>query len=63
MKKTSLLCLLVFAGLLPFNTAAQDSKQNQKIPGINLEYMDNSVTPVDDFFKYVNGKWDYINYL
>jgi len=51
------LCFLVLTGFLPFKITAQDSKQSQKIPGINLEFMDNSVTPVDDFFKYVNGKW------
>ncbi|CDF81027.1 peptidase, M13 family [Formosa agariphila KMM 3901] len=27
------------------------------VPGINLDYMDNSVKPNDDFFKYVNGNW------
>lgn len=26
-------------------------------PGIDLEYMDTSVRPQDDFFTYVNGKW------
>ncbi len=57
MKKTTLLCVIVLAGLLPVKIVAQDSKQSQKIPGINLELMDNSVTPMDDFFKYVNGKW------
>ena len=57
MKKITLLCFLVLTGFLPFKITAQDSKQSQKIPGINLEFMDNSVTPVDDFFKYVNGKW------
>ena len=26
-------------------------------PGINLAYMDNTVSPNDDFFRYVNGTW------
>ena len=26
-------------------------------PGINVENMDLSIRPADDFFKYVNGKW------
>lgn len=29
----------------------------QKGVGINLDYMDTSVKPSDDFFRYVNGKW------
>ena len=32
------------------------AKQQDK-PGIKLEYMDKSVKPGDDFFKYVNGTW------
>ena len=30
---------------------------DQKIPGIVLENMDTSVSPKDDFYKYVNGNW------
>jgi len=29
----------------------------EKTPGINLDYMDNTVKPNEDFFKHVNGKW------
>lgn len=29
----------------------------QKNPGINLDLMDKSVKPGDDFFRYVNGSW------
>jgi len=29
----------------------------EKIPGIILENMDTSVSPKDDFYKYVNGNW------
>lgn len=29
----------------------------EKIPGINLDFMDNTVNPSEDFFKHVNGKW------
>ncbi|MCX2680953.1 M13 family metallopeptidase [Galbibacter sp. EGI 63066] len=28
-----------------------------EIPGINLEYMDTTVSPKEDFFRFVNGKW------
>lgn len=35
-------------------TFAQMSKPN---PGINLEFMDRTVKPGDDFFRFVNGTW------
>ena len=35
---------------------AQTESQNKK-PGINLELMDKSVKPGDDFFRFVNGTW------
>jgi len=57
MKKKFFLSMILLAGLLPCKITAQEAKKNQKNPGINLEFMDNSVTPVDNFFKYVNGKW------
>jgi len=31
--------------------------QAQQKPGINLDNMDKSVKPSDDFFRFVNGKW------
>jgi len=36
------------------NTFAQMTKPN---PGINLEFMDRTVKPGDDFFRFVNGTW------
>ena len=36
---------------------AQSKQAGQDKPGINLSYMDKSVKPSDDFFRYVNGKW------
>lgn len=39
-------------------TIAEDVAVVQKtVPGINVDYMDTTVTPNEDFFKYVNGKW------
>ena len=35
----------------------KDIVKVEEIPGINLDLMDTSVKPKDDFFKYVNGKW------
>lgn len=38
-------------------SACKNSDKAEETHGINLEYMDNSVNPGDDFFRYVNGKW------
>ncbi|WP_111309006.1 M13 family metallopeptidase [Confluentibacter sediminis] len=35
----------------------KETAQVEEVSGINLELMDNSINPADDFFKYVNGKW------
>ena len=35
----------------------QNVVQNKKGVGINLGYMDQSVKPGHDFFRYVNGTW------
>ena len=29
----------------------------EKIPGINLQYMDTTASPNNNFFRFVNGKW------
>lgn len=44
---------IAFTGLCQ----AQVAPAKQSKPGIKLEYMDKSVKPGEDFFKYVNGKW------
>ncbi|MXN91857.1 M13 family peptidase [Flavobacterium sp. Sd200] len=36
---------------------AQTTPAKQEKHGINTDYMDKSVTPGQDFFRYVNGKW------
>lgn len=46
--------LAVFS-LLSLDAVAQQAKP--KNPGIDLELMDKSVKPGDDFFRYVNGTW------
>lgn len=46
--------LAVFS-LLSLEVSAQQAKT--KNPGINLDLMDKSVKPGDDFFRYVNGAW------
>ncbi|RXR24448.1 M13 family metallopeptidase [Flavobacterium stagni] len=37
--------------------ATESSMAQNKKPGINLDLMDKSVQPGDDFFRYVNGAW------
>ncbi|TXE12766.1 M13 family metallopeptidase [Seonamhaeicola algicola] len=39
------------------NDAKKETAQAETTPGINVEFMDTSVKPSDDFFRYVNGKW------
>ena len=46
---------IILAGILLGTTLLQAQKKPE--PGINLNYMDMSVKPTDDFFKYVNGTW------
>jgi putative endopeptidase len=36
---------------------ADAQNNNPKEPGINVSYMDKSIKPSDDFFKFVNGTW------
>ena len=57
MKIASFSAGLLAAGLL---ISCSSSKQEKKLPegvGINLSYMDTTVKPSDDFFRYVNGGW------
>ena len=52
--------LLVFALLIGIVSCKKENKETvllEKTPGINLDYMDNTVKPNEDFFKHVNGKW------
>jgi putative endopeptidase len=59
MKKTfvgaAALLLLGACGQAPENTVAEVPPA--PISGIDLQYMDTSVKPGDDFFAYVNGTW------
>ncbi|MES2410699.1 MAG: M13 family metallopeptidase [Bacteroidota bacterium] len=46
----TLLTAAVFIGVVQINA-------QQKTPGINLSLMDKTVSPKNDFFKFVNGTW------
>lgn len=70
MKKVTI-GILAFAGLVHLSSCTAKMATNQtnnevvdsvtvaSVPenGLNLEYMDTSVRPQDDFFTYVNGNW------
>lgn len=61
--KTNIKSILVVSvlGLVAFLGCKEESKDEtamiEKIPGINLENMDTTVSPKDDFYSYVNGNW------
>ncbi len=58
MKKLSLVGAFALASLMACKEEPkQETAQLEEVPGINLDFMDNTVKPNEDFFKHVNGKW------
>ena len=66
MKKISFIAASVALGLGALSLTACSPKQEiqaeqqqvkQLTSGISLENMDNSVSAVDDFYRYTNGLW------
>ena len=60
--KTNIKSILVVSvlGLFAFLGCKEEPKETamvEKIPGINLDNMDDTVSPKDDFYNYVNGNW------
>ncbi len=52
--------LILFAGMSSCKEKTKDNKSHDKIEqsiGLNLNYMDQTVRPQDDFYNYVNGEW------
>lgn len=51
--------LSVIAAVLATGCKSDDKKMEvqEESRGINLAYMDTTVSPRDDFFRYVNGRW------
>lgn len=64
MKKTVLLITtaLVLSSCANNKTETVAKTETKLTSGIDLQYVDNSVRPQDDFYRYVNGKWlnDYV---
>ena len=58
MKKLLLitLALAILATMVAFNNN-KDEKTMKKIPAINIQDMDMTNKPGNNFFKYVNGSW------
>ncbi len=48
---------LIGAFLFIISCKGEKQVEVEKIPGIIVENMDNTVRPNDDFFRYVNGNW------
>ena len=58
MKKLAFISVLALTSLLACKKDTEkETASIEKVPGINLEFMDNSVKPSEDFFKHVNGQW------
>ncbi|MEP2024225.1 MAG: M13-type metalloendopeptidase [Reichenbachiella sp.] len=58
MKKLKVLKYFSSAVLLALMASCESTTdQTTAVPGINLAMMDTTVSPADDFFKYVNGNW------
>uniref|UniRef100_UPI00404B6B3A M13 family metallopeptidase n=1 Tax=Flavobacterium sp. TaxID=239 RepID=UPI00404B6B3A len=53
-KKLPITLGILALGAFSTEMVGQTESQN---PGINVEYMDTSVAPGEDFFRFVNGKW------
>lgn len=54
LSKKILFIVPAIIGFLPSNAQSQS---NPSVPGISLSYMDPSVKPGTDFFRFVNGTW------
>ena len=54
--KKKILTLSAVAGMVALLSFVGDPA-SEKVPGIDIKNMDNSVKPTDDFYKYVNGNW------
>ena len=51
------LAILLMASCANPDKNMDTTTEEMTIPGINLSYMDTSIRPQDDFYRYVNGSW------
>src|SRR5476649_573268 len=52
----ALLAILLIA-VCPALSPAANAADTKPVSGIDLQYVDNTVRPQDDFFRHVSGKW------
>lgn len=57
MNANKLVLLLIAAVSINYSSSAQEKMKETHTPGLEIKNMDTSVSPVDDFFRYVNGTW------
>ncbi|MCF6287849.1 MAG: peptidase M13 [Proteobacteria bacterium] len=57
MKKKLILLSAVLTMASCANKKTETVKTNTLTSGVDLQYVDKSVRPQDDFYRYVNGKW------
>jgi predicted metalloendopeptidase len=57
MKKTATGSFFCDSCTLGLTVTQAQTVQTVKEPGINVNYMDKTVKPANDFFRYVNGTW------
>lgn len=57
MRKINILLLTMLSSVLFIGCGADKEPKNEENRGINIAYMDTTVNPENDFFRFVNGKW------
>ena len=48
---------ILLPALIYFSVMDSQNNVSKSVPGINVEFMDKTVKPGNDFFNYVNGTW------
>ena len=57
MNTNKLFLLLIAAVTINYSSSAQEKMKETHTPGLEIKNMDTSISPADDFFRYVNGTW------
>lgn len=56
-KQSNTKYLFIIPMVMGLNCGFSQTETTEKKPGINVSFMDKSVKPGDDFFRFVNGTW------
>lgn len=57
MNTNKLFLLLIMVVSISYSSRAQQKMKEKHAPGLEIKNMDKGVSPVNDFFRYVNGAW------